>query len=100
MVELAVLFVQIIPYSYDIDSMGQDYPRYPIETLIDGTGDCEDHAILLAQLLSSMNYDAILLKYPTHVALGVADTGNMYGTAIPTTARNITMLRPHPLDGK
>lgn len=82
MVELAVLFVQTIPYSYDIDSTGcKEYPRYPIETLVDGTGDCEDHAILLAELLRSMNYDAILLEYPTHMAVGVADTGNMYGTS-------------------
>jgi len=87
MVELAVLFVQTIPYSYDIDSTGrEEYPRYPIETMVDGTGDCEDHAILLAELLRSMNYDAILLFYSgesgerEHMAIGVADTGNMYGT--------------------
>lgn len=81
MVELALLFVQIIPYSTDIDTTGiQDYPRYPIETLVDGTGDCEDHAFLLAQLLSSMKYEAILLNYPgVHTAVGVADTGNMFG---------------------
>ena len=83
-VELAVLFVQTIPYSLDIDTTGrEEYPRYPIETLVDGTGDCEDHAILLAELLRSMNYDAIMLHYlgePIgHVAIGVADTGNMYG---------------------
>lgn len=81
MVELATFFVRTIPYSYDIDSIGhKEYPRYPIETLVEGTGDCEDHAILLAELLRSMNYDAILLEYPTHMALGVADTGNMYGS--------------------
>jgi len=84
MVELATLFVQTIPYSLDIDTTGrEEYPRYPIETLVDGTGDCEDHAILLAELLRSMNYDAIMLHYlgePIgHVAIGVADTGNMYG---------------------
>ncbi|MCJ7571770.1 MAG: hypothetical protein MUO82_07825 [Candidatus Thermoplasmatota archaeon] len=88
MVELAVLFVQTIPYSYDIDSTGcKEYPRYPIETLVDDTGDCEDHAILLTQLLSSMNYDAILLFYSgesgerAHMAIGVADSGNTYGTS-------------------
>jgi len=82
MVELATFFVRTIPYSYDIDSTGRkEYPRYPIETLVDGTGDCEDHAILLAELIRSMNYDAILLAYPTHMALGVVDTGNMYGTS-------------------
>jgi hypothetical protein len=83
MVELAARFVQTIPYSYDIDSTGiNEYPRYPIETLVDGSGDCEDHAILLAQLLSSLNYDAVLLYYSgEHMAIGVADTGNMYGTS-------------------
>ena len=81
MVELAVLFVQTIPYTTDIDSTGlQEYPRYPIETLVEGTGDCEDHAILLAELLRSMNYDAILLEYrDEHMAVGVADPGNTYG---------------------
>ncbi len=81
MVELAVLFVQTIPYTKDIDSTGlQEYPRYPIETLVEGTGDCEDHAILLAELLRSMNYDAILLEYrDEHMAVGVADPGNTYG---------------------
>jgi len=81
MVELAVLFVQTIPYTKDIDSTGlQEYPRYPIETLVEGTGDCEDHAILLAELLRSMNYDAILLEYRgEHMAVGVADPGNTYG---------------------
>jgi hypothetical protein len=83
MVELAARFVQAIPYSYDINSTGiEEYPRYPIETLVDGSGDCEDHAILLAQLLSSMNYDAVLLYYSgEHMAIGVADAGNMYGTS-------------------
>jgi len=82
MVELATFFVRNIPYSYDIDTTGsEEYPRYPIETLVDGSGDCEDHAILLAELLSSMNYDAVLLLYSgEHMALGVADTGNMYGS--------------------
>jgi hypothetical protein len=81
MVELALLFVQTIPYTTDIESTGlQEYPRYPIETLVNGSGDCEDHAFLLAQLLNSMNYDAILLEYRgEHMAVGVADTGNMYG---------------------
>jgi hypothetical protein len=81
MVELALLFVQTIPYSTDIDTTGlQDYPRYPLETIVDGTGDCEDHAFLLAQLLSSMKYEAVLLDYRgEHWAIGIADTGNMFG---------------------
>ncbi len=81
MVELVVLFTQIIPYTTDIESTGrQEYPRYPIETLVENKGDCEDLSILLAQLLSSMNYDAILLEYRgEHMAVGIADTGSLYG---------------------
>ncbi len=82
MVELAISFVQSLPYSYDIDTTGlEEYKRYPIETLADGTGDCEDTAYLLAELLRTMNYDAILLYYSgEHTAVGVADSGNMYGS--------------------
>ena len=80
--ELAISFVQSLPYSYDIDTTGlEEYKRYPIETLADGTGDCEDTAYLLAELLRTMNYDAILLYYSEeHTAVGVADSGNMYGS--------------------
>ena len=33
-----------------------NYPRYPIETLAEKTGDCEDTAILYASLVRSLNY--------------------------------------------
>jgi hypothetical protein len=81
-VELALLLVQSIPYSIDIDTTGlEEYPRYPLETLVDDTGDCEDHAILLAELLCALQYDAVLLEYPgDHMAVGVADSGDMFGT--------------------
>jgi len=43
--ELAISFVKSLPYSYDIDTTGlEGYKRYPIETLADSTGDCEDTA--------------------------------------------------------
>jgi hypothetical protein len=80
-VELVLLLVQSIPYSKDIDTTSQEeYPRYPIETLVDGTGDCEDHAILLAELVCALQYDAVLLEYPgDHMAVGIADSGDMFG---------------------
>ena len=82
MVEFAISFVQSLPYSYDIDTTGlEEYKRYPVETLVDGTGDCEDTAYLLAELFRAMNYEAILLYYfGEHTAVGVADSGNMYGS--------------------
>lgn len=54
---------------------GVEYPKYPIETLVDGKGDCEDSSILSAALLGIMGYDAVLLKYSDHMALGVQMTG-------------------------
>jgi hypothetical protein len=43
-----------IEYARDISSTGRrEYIRYPTETVVEETGDCEDLAILLAGLLSS-----------------------------------------------
>lgn len=69
---LALTFVQSLPYAYDIDTKGRDeYLRYPIETLVDGCGDCEDKVMLLAALLYEMDIDIVLLSMPQHLALGV-----------------------------
>jgi len=64
--------VQSIPYVLDIDSTGQeDYWRYPIETLYDDCGDCEDTTILAAAILRRMGHRVALLLLPEHAALGV-----------------------------
>jgi predicted transglutaminase-like cysteine proteinase len=70
---LVVGFVQSIPYMLDINSKGEsEYPRYPVETLVDNVGDCEDTAILTASLLNLMGYDAVLLDVPEHMAVGIS----------------------------
>lgn len=75
-VNLAMTFVQSFPYAYDDDSKGEDeYVRYPIETLVDGCGDCEDKVVLLASLLHEMGIDFILLSLPEHLALAVRCEG-------------------------
>jgi len=67
-----VAFVQSLPYFKDNISTGyDDYPRYPIETLVDNGGDCEDTAILTAALLKEMNYDVVLISPPGHMAVGI-----------------------------
>jgi len=54
-VEFVSSFVQGISYSSDELTTGlEDYPRYPLETLADKTGDCEDTSILLTALLNRM----------------------------------------------
>lgn len=53
--------VQSIEYKYDDDTRGQsDWFKYPIETLWDMNGDCEDHAILYATLMEGLGYDTVL----------------------------------------
>lgn len=72
----AVNFVQsVIEYRYDIESTGEeDYPKYPIETIYERQGDCEDSSILLAAILKEMGYEVVLLHLPQHVAVAVKTT--------------------------
>lgn len=71
-INLALTFVQSLPYAYDADSKEEtEYVRYPIETLVDGCGDCEDKVALLASILHEMEIDFILLVLPEHMAIGV-----------------------------
>lgn len=68
-----VAFVQqAIPYKSDPYNGGYDYPRYPIETIIDQGGDCEDKAALLVALLNTFGFDAILVNTPGHMAAAMA----------------------------
>lgn len=64
-----------ITYVSDEKATGQfEFVRYPAETLVDGCGDCEDKAILLAGLLSRPPFDCRtgLLVVPGHCATLVA----------------------------
>jgi len=71
-INYAASFVQNIDYKSDSETNSSyEYPRFPIETLFDGRGDCEDKAILTASLLYSMGYDIALLRLPNHMAVGV-----------------------------
>ena len=71
-INLALSFVQSLPYAHDVDTKSTDeYVRYPIETLVDGCGDCEDKVALLTALLYEMEVDFILLVLTEHMAIGV-----------------------------
>jgi transglutaminase-like putative cysteine protease len=75
---LALAFCQYLNYSYDFDSTGVDeYWRYPVETLFDKTGDCEDKAILFASVTEAMGFDAVLLDGANHMAAGIALPGHV-----------------------
>lgn len=73
MIRETVKFVQdVIEYEYDITSTGEiEYPRYPIETLYERQGDCEDTSILMAAMLKEMGYEVGFLHLPKHLAVAV-----------------------------
>jgi len=75
---------QCIVYTKDLSPEGEEieYPKYPIESLVEETGDCEDHAILAAAVLKRMGFDVALLFCPGHAALGVAGAEGLPGTYI------------------
>ena len=71
---------QCIPYSRDPDTTGHaDWVRYPIETLMEETGDCEDVSVLTAAILVRLCFQVALLLYPKHVAVGVGGAENLKG---------------------
>ena len=82
-VEFVSTFVQSLPYTVDnVTTPYDEYPRYPIETLVDYGGDCEDTSILLASILCAMRYESVLIKFPHHMGVGVlggeGTTGSYY----------------------
>jgi len=67
-------FVQdAIDYEEDGPNTGgmTEYWKYPLETLIDGKGDCEDGSILLAALLTAAGYDAGIFLLPGHAMAAI-----------------------------
>ncbi len=69
-----------IPYAYDIDTKGvKEYWKFPLETLYDGKGDCEDTAILYDAIMKAMGYGVALVVYDDHVA-SLVHLSNCSGT--------------------
>jgi hypothetical protein len=72
MIELAIAFVQGLDYVPDDIGTGYDeYPKFPLETLYDQGGDCEDSSILLASLLRELGYGTVLVMTEDHMGVGV-----------------------------
>ena len=53
--EFILAFVGAIPYVLDPDD-DYDHPKYPIETLWENGGDCEDSSALYASLMEALGY--------------------------------------------
>ncbi len=73
-VELMAAYVQSMTYE---SPEGEQTPRFPVETIVEGKGDCDDTSILLAGLLEREGYDAVLFYFEeeNHMAVGVRGPG-------------------------
>jgi len=77
--EFVAAFIQSLHYVPD-ERVGYDeYPKFPIETLVEATGDCEDMAYLTASILLAMNIDTVLVLFEDHMGVGVR-CGNCDGS--------------------
>ncbi len=72
-------FVQnAMAYLDDMQTTGfYDYYKFPLETLVEGGGDCEDKSILMATVAHDLGYDVVLIvmnitlaQTAGHVAVG------------------------------
>ena len=72
--EFILAFVQeCFTYTYDQTLYGQsEYYAFPMETIYNGSGDCEDTSILCASLFVAADYDAGVFLIPGHAIAAVA----------------------------
>ncbi|BBL69358.1 hypothetical protein [Methanoculleus chikugoensis] len=98
--ELIAVFVQSIRYETDASIVE---PKFPIETYVDGEGDCDDKSLLLAGLLAREGYGVALLYFgeEEHMAVGVKSAGCRYRNTsyayIETTNRSYAGIPPAAL---
>ncbi len=65
-------FTQYIEYVSDTESEGtEEYWKFPLETLFEQNGDCEDTSILFCAIASAMHYKSAMLLFYGHMAAGV-----------------------------
>jgi len=100
--ELLTVFAQSLEYKTDPVDLE---PKFPVETFVEGNGDCDDKSLLLAGLLSREGYDVAILMFgpEKHVALGIrsADIGYL-GTGYAyteTTAAGFVGMVPDEFAG-
>ena len=74
-VKFASAFVQLcISYDNDEATSATEYWRFPLETLCDRKGDCEDSSILLAALIDAAGLKGGVIILPGHAMCAILDS--------------------------
>jgi len=71
----------LVAYAQSIDYHATDNPaKYPVETVYEAEGDCDDKSLLLAGLLSREGYRVALLLFEKdhHMVVGIGSDDNLY----------------------
>ncbi|MBP2132506.1 hypothetical protein J2128_000427 [Methanomicrobium sp. W14] len=68
--ELILAYVESIPYKTD---KIRTEPKFPVETVYENSGDCDDKSILTAALLSAEGYNVSLMEFEDdeHMSVGI-----------------------------
>lgn len=71
--ELLTAYVQGLPYDTEKTASISLAPRFPVETVVDGTGICSDKSLLLAGMLATEGYAVAVLHFAkeNHLAVGI-----------------------------
>ena len=99
--ELMATYIQSLTYENNPETP----TKYPVETVVDGAGNCGDKSVLLAGLLSREGYKVSLLLFTpeVHMAVGVGSTDSLYkdtGYAyLETTNLSYVGVPPDELEG-
>jgi len=74
--ELIAVYIQSLTY----ETREQNPAKFPIETVVDRAGDCDDKSLLLAGLLSREGYTVALFLFgpEAHMAIGVDSEDFLY----------------------
>jgi hypothetical protein len=74
--ELITVYTQSLRY----ETREQNPAKFPVETVVDLAGDCDDKSLLLAGLLSRAGYPVALLLFvpESHMAVGVGSDKYLY----------------------
>jgi len=74
--ELITVYTQSLKY----ETREQNPAKFPVETIVDNAGDCDDKSLLLAGLLSREGYPVVLLLFgpESHMAVGVGSDDYLY----------------------
>lgn len=101
-VELIISLAQSLEYRTDPVNLE---PKFPIETIVDRAGDCDDKSLLAAALLAREGYDVALLLFTPerHLALGIRGNGETHKNSgymyVEMTAPSIIGFVPEQLEG-